>query len=231
MHQAIWDHFGELFTAEYSVISVDLPGFGKSPLPDSDDLTLPEVADSVIHFVEDHKLSGAVLIGHSLGGYVALAMVKKRPDLFSALILFHSTAYPDTSERKESRNKVIEFVQRNGALAFTTSFIAPLFADPQHGDMERVKQIAATTTAETVIAYTKAMRDRQDQVKTLISFEKPTLLLAGAKDGGIPLNSIYEQAKGCKNAVIHVLASGAHMGMIENSVEAASAIKDFLKKI
>ena len=72
-----------------------------------------------------------MLIGHSLGGYVALAMVEKRPDLFAGLGLFHSTAYADSAEKKQSRNKVIEFVNKNGAKAFTTNFITPLFADPQ----------------------------------------------------------------------------------------------------
>ncbi|MEO5976131.1 MAG: alpha/beta hydrolase [Chryseolinea sp.] len=232
MHQGIWDHFGEFFTLENTVITIDLPGFGKSPLlRQATDFSLGDVADEVISFVEERELSGGVLIGHSLGGYVALAAIEKRPDLFAGLILFHSTAYSDSTERKESRNKVIDFVQRNGALPFTTSFIAPLFADPEHSDIEWVTQIAATTPEDTIIGYTKAMRDRKDEVKTLIRFEKPTLFLVGEKDAGIPVSSVYEQARGCKNAEIHVLDHVAHMGMIEKANESAARIKDFLKKI
>jgi pimeloyl-ACP methyl ester carboxylesterase len=230
MHQGIWDEFGDKFIAHNTVVSVDLPGFGKSPSL-SPGFTLEHVADAVIAFVEDHKFSGAVLVGHSLGGYVSLAMIENRPDLFDALILFHSTALPDTAERKASRNKVIESVERNGALPFTSGFIAPLFVDQQHEGIERMKEIAATTPADTVIGYTKAMRDRKDYVKTLRSFEKPTLLIAGEKDQGISVSSVYDQAKGCKNAEIEVIENVAHMGMVEKSIEAESRIKDFLKKI
>ena len=229
MHQAVWDDFGEKFVAEYTVISIDLPGFGKSAAR-PDNFSLDDVADEVIAFVLAHKLSDSVLVGHSLGGYVALYMLEKRPDLFSKLVLFHSTAYADTDERKASRNKVIELVKKKGAIAFTTSFIQPLFTDPQHEDIERVRQIAATTTAETVIGYTKAMRDRREQLKTLISFKKPTLLLGGEKDQGISVESLKEQANATQKAQIHILQNVAHMGMFESAVEAASRIKEFLEE-
>ncbi|MEJ7646037.1 MAG: alpha/beta hydrolase [Chryseolinea sp.] len=229
MHQAIWDDFGEKFIEKYTVISIDLPGFGKSQaLPEN--FSLDDVADEVIAFVLAHKLSDSVLVGHSLGGYVALYVLEKRPDLFSKLILFHSTAYADTNERKASRNKVIDFVKKNGAIAFTSSFIEPLFADPQHEGIERVRQIAATTSAETVIGYTKAMRDRREQLKTLISFEKPTLLLGGEKDQGIPVESLKEQANSSQKAQIHILQNVAHMGMFESAGEAVTRIKEFLEE-
>jgi len=229
MHQAVWDDFGEKFVGEYTVISIDLPGFGKSKaLPEN--FSLDDVAGEVIAFVLAHKLSDSVIIGHSLGGYVALSVLEKRPDLFSKLILFHSTAYADTEERKASRNKVIEVVRKKGAIAFTTGSIQALFADPEHEDIERVRQLAATTTAETVIGYTKAMRDRRDHLKTLISFEKPTLLLGGEKDQGISVESLKEQANASQKAQIHILQNVAHMGMFESAVEAASRIKEFLQE-
>jgi pimeloyl-ACP methyl ester carboxylesterase len=229
MHQAVWDDFGEKFIDKYTVISIDLPGFGKSE-PLSENFSLEDVADEVIEFVLAHGLADSVLIGHSLGGYVALYMLEKRPDLFSKLILFHSTTAADTDERKASRNKVIEVVKKKGAIAFTTNFIQPLFADPEHEDIERVRQIAATTSAETVIGYTKAMRDRRDQLKTLISFKKPTLFLGGEKDQGISVESLTEQANATQKAQIHILQNVAHMGMFESAVEAASRIKEFLEE-
>jgi pimeloyl-ACP methyl ester carboxylesterase len=230
MHQGIWDTFSDHFISAYTTITIDLPGFGKSkPLPVG--FTLDDVASEVLSFMATHKLQDAVVIGHSLGGYVALAMIAKRPDLIGGIVLFHSTALADAAERKQSRDKVIEFVNKNGAKEFTTNFIAPLFADPQHGDIERVKQIAATTDKGTVVGYTKAMKDRPDRTKTIRTYEKPTLFLAGAKDSGIPVASIYQQADGCKTCEIFVMDGVAHMGMMENPTAAADRIKDFLKKI
>lgn len=195
MHQGIWDGFTDHFVFTHTVVTIDLPGFGKSELINGS-FSLEDVAKELLSFIETHKLHNGVVIGHSLGGYVALAMVAQRPDLIDGLILFHSTAVADSAERKESRDKVIDFVNKNGAKEFTTNFIAPLFADPGHADIERVKQIAATTVKDTVTGYALAMKNRPDHVKTLRTYEKPTLFLAGAKDKGIPVESLLGQAEG-----------------------------------
>lgn len=230
MHQGIWDTFSDHFISSYTTVTLDLPGFGNSELlPEG--FTLEDVAAEVISFIETHNLKNPVIVGHSLGGYVALAMAAGRPDLIDGIVLFHSTALADSDERRESRNKVIDFVNRNGAREFTTNFIAPLFADPQHADIERIRQIAATTDKATVVGYTKAMRDRPDRTKTIRTYEKPTLFIAGAKDPGIPVSSIQEQANDCKKCEIYVMDGVAHMGMVENPTAAAGRIKDFLKKI
>ncbi len=230
MHQGIWANFTDYFTSSHTVVTLDLPGFGKSGLL-AGEFTLDDVAAAVLDFLEAHHLRNAVVIGHSLGGYVGLSMVAQQPELIDGLVLFHSTALADSAERRQSRNKVIEFVKKNGAHEFTTNFITPLFADPDHADIERVKQIAATTVADTVIAYAKAMRDRPDHTKTIRTYEKPTLFLAGARDQGIPVSSIYDQATGCKNCEISVIDNVAHMGMIENPIESSTRIKEFLAKI
>lgn len=228
-HQEIWSSYVKKFTDKFCVITIDLPGFGKSPAL-TFPFTLDQVADSLLNFLFDQKLPRVALLGHSLGGYVALAMVKKKPEIFSELILFHSTAYPDSSEKKESRSKVIEFVERNGASPFTTNFIPPLFVKQDHPAIETVRKIAGKSTKAAVIGYTQAMRDRPDQIKTLESFENPTLFLAGRKDPGIPVESVLKQASHCKKPEIHILEEVAHMGMFESPDDTSAKIKDFLGK-
>jgi pimeloyl-ACP methyl ester carboxylesterase len=80
MHRGVWDAFGDRFKNSNTVITPDLPGFGKSPiLPPG--FSLAQVAEQLIQFVEDKAFNNCVLIGHSLGGYVALAMAEKRTGL------------------------------------------------------------------------------------------------------------------------------------------------------
>lgn len=229
MHQSVWDDFGQRFADTYKVVTVDLPGFGKSPII-TNTFSLDQVAEQVIQFVLEVKLSNVVVVGHSLGGYVALSMISKRPDLFSGLVLFHSTAFADSEEKKQSRDKAIEFIEKNGVQAFTTNFIAPLFADPANKAIPKVKEIASQSTKEAVIGYTKAMRNRVDQIKTLKSFKKPTLFLAGEKDQGIPIDSIHKQAKECQYPEIHILHDVGHMGMFEKPEEVVVKIKHFLNE-
>ena len=146
-HQEIWDGYVERLSDEFRVITIDLPGFGKSE-PLKSPFTLDQVASTLLDFLGKNDLKKINIVGHSLGGYVALAMVKNSPELFASLVLFHSTAYADSAEKRESRSKVVEFVQKNGALPFTSGFIPPLFFNPTHPAIERVKQIASEATSQ-----------------------------------------------------------------------------------
>lgn len=228
-HQGLWEGYAEIFSDQFHVITVDLPGFGRSPLPKTP-FSLDQIAGTLLNFLSDKSLTDVVIVGHSLGGYIALSMVKRSPELFRALVLFHSTAYADSPEKKESRTKVVDFVKKNGALPFTSGFIPPLFASHNHPAIKRVRKIASEAGAEAVIGYSLAMKDRQDHIKTLESFKNPTLFLAGKNDPGIPPESIVKQAGHCQKPEIHILEDVAHMGMFEKPEATATEIKDFLSK-
>jgi pimeloyl-ACP methyl ester carboxylesterase len=124
----------------------------------------------------------------------------------------------------------VEFVNKNGAVPFTTGFIPPLFADPSNPAVKKVREIASHASTDAVIGYTIAMRDRLEQIKTLERFENPTLFLAGTKDPGIPVESVLKQATHCKKPQINILSDVAHMGMFEKPAETAEKIKGFLGK-
>jgi pimeloyl-ACP methyl ester carboxylesterase len=225
----IWDGYAEKFADQYHVVTIDLPGFGKSPILPSP-FSMDQVADALLSFLDEQTLKNVVLIGHSLGGYVSLAMVAKKPTLFSALVLFHSTAYADSAEKKASRTKTVEFVQRNGAMPFTSNFIHPLFVNQHHPGIEIVRKIANESRSDAVIGYSLAMRDRQEHIKTLESFENPTLFLAGKNDPGIPVESVLKQGSHCKKPEIHIFDKVAHMGMFESPDDTVAKIKGFLHK-
>jgi pimeloyl-ACP methyl ester carboxylesterase len=228
-HQGLWDGYVERFSEQFRVITVDLPGFGKSPLQPPG-FSIDHVAETLVNFLKDKGLKDVAVVGHSLGGYVALSMVKRNPELFGALVLFHSTAYADTPEKKESRMKVVDFVTKSGALPFTTGFIPPLFANPSHPAIETVRNIAGQASADAVIGYSLAMKDRKEHIKTLESFKNPTLFLAGKNDPGIPPESIIKQAAHCQKPQIQILDDVAHMGMFEKPEATAREIKDFVSK-
>lgn len=228
-HHGIWDSYTKLLSDQFTVINIDLPGFGKSPAL-KQPFTLAQVADALLDFIDEKKLQNINVVGHSLGGYIALALVKKKPALFASLVLFHSTAYADSSEKKESRAKTVDFVKKHGTLPFTSGFIPPLFANQTHPAIEEVKQIASEATVEALIGYSLAMKYREEQIKTLENFKNPTLFIGGEKDPGIPVDSILKQASHCQKPEIHILARVAHMGMLEKATETAAKIKDFLIK-
>jgi pimeloyl-ACP methyl ester carboxylesterase len=228
-HQKIWDDFATRLSSVAKVYTPDLPGFGKSASLGKS-FSLDTVADVLLAWIESEGIPQAILVGHSLGGYVALAMARKKSNLFPGLILFHSTAFADSDEKKESRSKVVTFVQQHGAEKFTSNFIEPLFVDGNNAAVVRVREIAKQASAQTVIAYTEAMRDRKSHEQFLGQFRNPILFLAGQKDQGIPINSIHQQAAYCQNAEVHTLIHSAHMGMFEQETEALQVIGDFIAR-
>ena len=229
MNQHVWDSFQEKLSDKFHVITLDLPGFGKSEALASG-FSVGAVADAVLNFIRDKQYTNAVLIGHSLGGYVALAMAEKDPGSIAGFCLFHSTALADSEEKKQSRSKVLGFIENQGVHAFTSNFIAQLYADPQHSSITKVKNLAVLSSAETVIGYTMAMRDRPDRTHVLEKFDRPILLLAGEKDQGIPVKTILDQANLNKNAEAIILPGVAHMGMFEAEATCLKKISAFIKK-
>ncbi len=230
MNRSVWSNFVTLLPNTLRVIAPDLPGFGESPLL-TKGFSIEDVAQKILDFLDEKGITSTALVGHSLGGYVALAMIEKRPQSFSGLALFHSMAAADSDEKKDSRNKVVAFIETNGVEAFTSSFISPLFADPKHPAIYPVKDITMKASTDAVTGYTLAMRNRPDRQNVLINFDKPVLFLAGEKDAGIPVNLIYDQARLCPQPEVVLLSNVAHMGMFEKPEESAEVLSGFLARL
>src|SRR3990170_1447292 len=105
MNQQVWNDFAEKLSASFQVVTLDLPGFGKSPaLPDG--FSLEGVALTIHTWIKEKKYAHPIIVGHSLGGYVTLALADRDMDIMAGMCLFHSTALADSDEKKESRDKV-----------------------------------------------------------------------------------------------------------------------------
>lgn len=227
---AIWDSFSAELSKDFRVLCPDLPGFGKSDLLPGN-FSITDVASKISAWLKDLQIETCIPIGHSLGGYVILALAEQHPDLLQAFGLFHSTAYPDTEERKLSRNKVMEFVSNHGVQPFVESFIPPLFHDQSNIHIPRIVRLASQTSPETLIAYVQAMRDRPDRTSVLQHFKKSVLFLAGKEDKGITLESVKKQADLAIEVTFHALSGIAHMGMFENGPQTLTLVQDFLSAI
>lgn len=224
----IWNDFAPALGEKFKVYTPDLPGFGGSEKPTS--FSIPEIAHQFNSWIHEKSLEGCVVVGHSLGGYIALSMADQEPELFSGLVLFHSTAKADTEEKKQSREKVIEFVDRNGVEAFTSNSVSPLFADKAHPAIDLIKKISAKSDAGSLKGYTLAMRDRNESLDVLQRFPKSVLFIVGKEDPGIPVESIESQSKLSASAEVHIFDHVSHMGMFEAKNEVLTAIGGFLRR-
>jgi pimeloyl-ACP methyl ester carboxylesterase len=229
MNSHVWDEFRIPLSKNFNVITIDLPGFGDSPILKTP-FTIDDVASQILNWLNEKDLIDCIIIGHSLGGYVTLSMVEKDPKRIAGFVLLHSTALPDSEEKKQSREKVIDFIEKNGSLAFTSNFIPTLFVDQKHPAIEKVKSISTQSSALAVTAYTTAMKDRPSRIDVLKEFKKPILFIAGEKDTGIPVQTILQQSSVVVNPEVHILKNVAHMAMFEAPDTLANLVSTFAKK-
>ncbi|OYX24241.1 MAG: alpha/beta hydrolase [Algoriphagus sp. 32-45-6] len=224
----MWNYFAEKLSAHFRVICPDLPGFGDS-LIFGNQITLEEVAVQLEEWMEENQIQDPIVIGHSLGGYVALALLELMGSRLKAIGLFHSTAFPDDEEKKGMRNRTIVFLQKNGVEKFVTSFVPPLFPENRReelaSEIQAAIEDAKRSSLDGLIAFAGAMRDRKDRVEILRNFAGPKLLIAGTEDGAVKI----EASRAQQDAFSHYieLQGVGHMGMVEEREKTVEVVREF----
>lgn len=226
---AMWEDFAQELSKDFRVLCPDLPGFGKSPLP-KPQISLEETAVMLEEWMEEHSIQDPVIIGHSLGGYVALALLELMGSKIRGIGLFHSTAFADDAEKKQMRNRTIQFLKKFGAEKFVSSFVPPLFSEKHRvefaEEIEKATEQARQSTLEGLIAFTEAMRDRKDRFEVLKNFQGPKLMIAGTEDGAVKIEASRQQKAAFTDYV--ELAGTGHMGMIEEKERTLALVRNFL---
>ena len=227
----MWRDFAEELSSDFRVICPDLPGSGKSPIA-SDQITLEEVAFQLEEWMAENQISNPIVIGHSLGGYLTLALLELMGKRLKAVGLFHSTAFPDDQEKKEMRDRTVIFLMKNGVDKFVTTFVPQLFSESRREELRTqidlsVEQ-AKESTVEGLIAFTRAMRDRKDRLEILEQFSGPKLLIAGTHDGAVKIEASRAQKDVFTD--YYELEETGHMGMVERKTETLEIVRNFCTK-
>lgn len=226
----VWVDFAERLSDEFHVICPDLPGIGGSSIA-GDMISLEEVAVSLEDWMEVNQIENPIVIGHSLGGYVSLALLELMGNRIKAIGLFHSTAFADDEEKKEMRNRTITFLRKYGVEKFVTSFVPPLFSENRREELSKEIVLAIEdgklSTLNGLIAYAGAMRDRQERLDVLNHYAGPKLLIAGTEDTAVKIDASRAQ----KDVFTHYyeLQGVGHMGMIERKEETLELVKAFCR--
>lgn len=228
----IWDDLTGFLQAGFQVIAVDLPGFGKTPVF-AENHTMPFMADAVKAVLEAEKVQQAVLVGHSMGGYISLAFAHRFPEMMKALVLFHSHAAGDDEQGKQNRTRTIEVVKKDHK-DFIAQFIPLLFAEENvskySAEINRLREVSLETSKDGVIAAMAGMRDRDDHLTLLKNAGFPVFFVVGKQDSRIPTEKIMKQLALPEHAEAIILEHVGHMGFIEAPDKIFPVIKDFMER-
>ncbi|QIL76036.1 alpha/beta fold hydrolase [Hymenobacter sp. HDW8] len=231
-NHTIWTEFIQNCPPEYKVLTPDFPGYGTADSSRVTDYSMEALAEFVKGELDEADAQQAILIGHSMGGYVALAFAEKYPARVAGLCLFHSSAQADTDEKKANRDKNISFVERHGVVKFMETFIRPLFADANEETMmpyrRQLEEIGAATSQASIIGGMRAMRDRPDRTEVLRKATFPVLFIVGKEDAAVPLATSLEQVALPPESTALFLERVGHVGFFERPQSTRRAVLDFV---
>jgi len=239
---SVWKGQYEIFS-RHQLLVPDLPGSGQSEA--IDDMSMEGLADAVKAMIdaEQHglpltpSLGGAgrgqvVLIGHSMGGYITLAFAEKYPQYLRSFGLFHSTAYADSEEKKETRRKGIRFIEEHGAAEFLKTATPNLYApDNRKQHPEWIEEHLAAIrnfSGASLVSYYASMIERPHRTAVLKQSQVPVLFVIGRHDAAVPLQDSLQQCHLPQIAYIHILENSGHMGMKEELNEASQILSQFV---
>ena len=226
----IWEKQVAKLLDHFRVLIPDLPGSGRSPF-NGRLAGMEGYADCLVGILDAEKVDQTILIGHSMGGYIALALAQRYAGRLTGLGLFHSTAYRDSSEKIDTRRKAIEFIRTHGSAPFLAQSIPNLFSptySSQHPDwVGSLIQRYAHFNPDALCSYYQAMIDRPDRSAVLKAVAVPVLFVIGEQDKLIPMEDMLRQSQLPEISVIHVLESAAHMGMLEAPEQSSRILQEF----
>jgi len=231
--RSIWDKFTRNLSADFKVITVDLPGHGMSECAGPIH-TMDMFAIAVNRVLQELSVQHAVMIGHSMGGYVTLAFARKYRGKLKGFGLFHSHAGEDTPEQKVNRGRTISIVENDKAgfvMNFIPSLFAPMNVDKYQKQIAKLIENASGMTRKGIIAALDGMKIRVNSLDVLTYSRIPVLFIIGKQDTRVSPKTILDQVILPAQSEVHIFDSAGHMGFIEARKETLAAVRHFIEKI
>jgi pimeloyl-ACP methyl ester carboxylesterase len=235
---SLWKNQFDAFP-DYKLIIPDLPGSGRSEM--IEDMSMEGMAecvkDIIVHetaslYFKSGEPHSVIVIGHSMGGYITLALAEKHPELLKGLGLFHSTAYADSEERKEGRKKTIKVIEEKGIEEWVRTSLPNLFSPFTKKEnsllIDQQMANAYNFSGETIVNYQIAMMERPDRTEVLKGTNVPVLFILGKFDTAVPLKDGMEQCSLADLNYIHILENTGHVGMVEEATETETILKNYV---
>lgn len=221
----MWDYLDFSDTGLHCVF-IDIPGHGQSSVIENSEISIEFIAELIIEKLSNKGINTFDIVGHSMGGYVALA-IAKQVSFKPKVILLNSNFWDDTIDKKNNRNRVISIISRNKDL-FIHEAIPGLFVSPNN-NIEAIGQLiseAKNISIEGITYACMAMRDRPDLTDFAKSIAHELVCIQGEKDSIVTESDMKSK---CANKIPYItIPNAGHMSHIESSHIVQKTITDLL---
>lgn len=232
LNATTWSAQREALAPDYRVLCPDQRGFGGTQLG-HDEPSLDEVADDVAALLDARKLDTVVLGGLSMGGYVAMAFLRRHPERVRALVLADTRAGADTDEARANRLRIAEEVVAKGSSAQLVDEFLPKLTGPTTKATKplvlgKLKAIVESAPPYAVAWAQRAMAARPDSFDTLRSVTVPALVVVGEEDEISPVSDAQAMADALPEGRLVTIPDSGHMASMEAPEAFNEALRDFL---
>jgi 3-oxoadipate enol-lactonase len=212
-------------------VAVDLRGFGRSSPVNGEPLAMERHAADLVGVLDIISEERADIVGHSMGGYVALAFADNYPERLRSLSLVDTRAGADTDEGKKGRDAMAERVIGEGRAALAASMQQALLS-PSASSRARARlgTMIENCPYETILGALAGMRDRPDRSSVLESISVPTTVLVGEHDTVTPLESALALAEAIPGATLVKIPDAGHVAPIEQPHAVSTALTGLFQR-
>ncbi len=238
LDHTMWQAQIEALSERARVIAPDLRGFGNSPLGSADPrrgISMERFADDLAELLDTIALGidkPIVLVGFSMGGYIAWQFVHKHSQRLRALVQCDTRAVADTEEGRAGRLKMAENVAEWGSRRVAEMMGPKLFApstfETQPEIVSAVRSVVEGTSPAGIAAAQRGMAARSDMTDLLAQIKLPTLVLVGAEDAISPPAEMKSIAAAIPGAQFIVIPGAGHMTTMENPAAVNAALSEFI---
>jgi len=223
LDHTIWQPLVPFLENWFDLIMPDLRGFGQSP-PAGSTTQLSDMAGDLIALMDFLLIEKALVAGHSMGGYVSLALGRQYTSRLLGMGLVATQAIADTPEKRIARNQLAERVEKNGVGEVADSMPALLTSDERiQGSL---RELILNQSALGVASALRAMADRPDSMDVLASFNFPVVIIHGLADRIMPIERAREMQTIVKKGSLVEIEGVGHMPMMEAPQATAEALKE-----
>jgi len=217
----LWDDIAPLLEDRFDLILPDLRGFGESTTVDAP-YSMDDYASDIAGLLDQLGIQKAVIAGHSMGGYVALAFARLYPARVSGLALISSQVLADPPDRKEGRYKSAADVAEKGIGDVVEAMTSKFTSDARLQTIAR--SIMEKQKPGAYIGALKAMAERTDSTSLLSTFKFPVMVVHGEADALIPVARAHEVKAALPDSYYVELKDTGHVPMLEAAKETAEAL-------
>lgn len=227
----VWEDFAGLLDKKYRTVAMDLPGHGISQVMGPIH-TMDFLADTVVGVLDELEIEKVTLVGHSMGGYVALQTLRRHPERLEGIVLLSSTPNPDSPQKLLDRDREIAMVEGGHKDLLASTAAKNGFASDNLKRMQDeiifLEEQVLVTEPEGVVALLRGMKEREDGNELLRQSSLPQLFILGKKDNYIPLEVAEQMVADHPQAEVAWLENSGHLGYFEEPEACAQAIRRFM---